>query len=116
MSLDYTFEGVVYNEYESQNDERHNAKGALNLTVIRKLFYIDLADTYSLVAIDTDKSTVEEEVDVNMVQKNIFSVTPYLKRDITAKTTFKGGYTFTNTDYDGSLAEDINYNIAFASF
>lgn len=112
-SIKYSFEARMYKDNSEANDEKHTLSAVFSAEPIRRLLYIDVADSFRRVPSDIRRPTNEGEVYVNLYDTNTLTVRPYIKRSITPRTSLKAGYERTDTDYDQSAGEDFVYNGAF---
>ncbi len=113
--LSYRFYSRFYSSNSEENQKGHDLKAKLHATAVKKLFYIDVEEAFMKLPRDPRIKTNEDETNINMVNENIVTVSPYLEKEFSAKATGRAGYIFTNVEHDGDTTNDYTYNTFFAA-
>ena len=98
LSSDYTLNWWYYWKLKQGNDS-HNLTLASQVRVIKNLFYLDVADTYSSVVLDPRRPSTESNLEINRSDANNAIISPYIKYQITPLLFLSSGYRYTNTWY-----------------
>lgn len=109
-SLKYSYEWQDYADNSKADDGTHRGKLKITSIVVERLLTLNLSDVYEKVNTDTRRSSNEDEVLVNTVEKNTFTFNPVIHRDLSQVTTISGGYEFIDVDYNNDTSEDVQYN------
>lgn len=112
MDLAYTLDYRYYLKGERNNEDVHFLD-ALSLLNWKEKAFLEIADRYSRVSLDSARDYREESLFSNQSNQNIFSVSPYLRLSPTARTDVKGGYQYVKTDYEEEEGDDSVDHIFF---
>lgn len=112
-SFDYHLE---YRHYSSQNrdDElNHFLLGHLSIQPVRERFFIDIANSYSRIAIDDINEVQGQNIFNRQTNQNLLTVSPYVVLPITGKTSLKAGYRYSRQDYSSDDAAGWQNHLIF---
>lgn len=94
-NLDYRY----YARDSKTNDLSHDASLKGTITLVENFFYLDLADTYKRVSLDSFRDQTVSSPFANQTEQNIATINPWLLWRPGQKTTLKTGYRYIDTRY-----------------
>lgn len=109
-NLDYRY----YARDSKTNDLTHDAGLKGTITLVENFFYLDLADTYKRVSLDSFRDQTVSSPFANQTEQNIATVNPWLLWRPGQKTTLKTGYRYSDTRYWDSNGIDKQAHSAYA--
>lgn len=112
--LNYLFDYRYYARKSREDEITHNLAANGYLIAIENFAYLDVSDHYQRVSLDVSRDVSEESLYLNQSDRNIASVSPYLKFNLTDRTMLKTGYRFVDTRYFDSPAINKMDHIGFA--
>lgn len=113
-SLEYTYEWQDYADNSRADEGTHQGSATINSVIIQRLLTFNLSDVYEKIATDVRRSTNQNEVLMNTVEKNTFTFNPVIHRNLSQVMTLRAGYEFIDTDYNNDTSEDVQYNNVYA--
>jgi hypothetical protein len=116
LSLDYGLNFRYYSRHSELDDtsigESQTIRFQNKYNPWSRLF-LDISDVYERVPIDNRKKVAFENVFVDMTDRNIFSVSPYMKLPLTSTVSSTIGYEFTDVWYRAEETVDYDSHLAF---
>lgn len=108
--LNYVFDYRHYARNSHKDEIAHALSAKANLTAVENLLFLDASDEFQRVSLDATRDVSRESLFVNQADRNVMTVSPYLKFRPIERITVKNGYTFMDTRYFSSAAIDkINH-------
>lgn len=99
FDLDYNLNFRYYRDNSGLDDtsirDAQNIRFRTQARPLKRVF-IDIIDTYERVPVDIRRSTAVDNAYKNMTGKNSFSVSPYVVFPLTAATSARAGYSYSN--------------------
>ena len=114
--VDYVYYYRVYAQRTVKDDTTHALTLVNNDRIIHDLLFLDLKDDYARVSLDVARDYTQENNIVNQTDRNIFFASPYVKRDLSPRTTFLAGYGYRNTWYKDPAAVGTTEYLGYVQF
>jgi hypothetical protein len=114
-SLDYSYEWQDYADNSMADEGRHAGSLQVRSVVVERLLTVNLSDIYEQTSTDVRRSTNEDAVLVNTVEKNTFTFNPVVHRNLSQVTTLSVGYKFTDTHYRNDTSEDVQHDDVYVT-
>jgi hypothetical protein len=119
LSLDYRLDFKFYSRYNNLNEtslgDTQTLRFQSQLRPVSRVF-IDVSDVYERVPIDIRRQVAFENMFVNLTDKNIFSISPYVEYPLSPTLLSRFGYRFTDVWYKAEEGNDADSHLAFLSF
>ncbi len=109
-NLDYRY----YARDSKTNDLTHDAAVKGSIAILENFFFLDLADSYKRVSLNTLRDETVASSFANQTEQNIATINPYLLWRPGQKTTLKTGYRYTDTRYWDSTGIDKMHHSGYA--
>lgn len=118
LSLDYGLNFKFYNRYSDLNEtdisDTQTARLQSQFRPFSRVF-IDISDIYERVPVDIRRQVAFENVFVNLTDKNVFSISPYVEYPLSPTLVSRFGYRFTDVWYKAENGDDADSHLAFLS-
>jgi hypothetical protein len=83
------------------------------ITAVENFVYLDVSDEYQRVSLDVTRDVTKESLFINQADRNVATISPYLKFRPIERILVKPGYRFIDTRYFSSSGIDKNNNMAY---
>jgi len=111
--LNYLFDYRYYAKKNRDDEITHALSAKANLNAVENFMYLDVADEYQRVSLDTTRDVTRESLFLDQSDRNVFSVSPYITLRPNERSKLKAGYRFIDTRYFKSSAINKKDHIAY---
>jgi hypothetical protein len=111
--LSYGLDVQYYLGGERDNDISHLLQARALLTVARDWLFVKMANEYGRASLDPVRDFRQESLFLRQVERNDFSISPYLLLQPTTRLRLRPGYQYSRIDYGGRQGVDRQRHGAF---
>jgi hypothetical protein len=119
LSLDYGLDIKLYLHNSDQNETSLKGMQRINLDTTlspyKDIFFIKISDVYERVSIDERDQVAYDNYIVNMTDRNIFSINPYVEYPLSGTVKTRLGYTYKNVWYSDDAGDNYEDHMASLS-
>jgi hypothetical protein len=109
----YGLDAQYYLRGERDDDISHLLQGKALLTLARDWLFVKMANEYGRTSLDPVRDFRQESLFLRQVERNDFTVSPYMDLQVTSRLRVRPGYRYSRIDYTGRQGVDRQRHAAF---
>jgi len=114
LTSDYTLNWWYYAKLK-QGKDSHNLALKSQASIIKNLLYLDMSDIYSSVVLNPRRPSTDINLDINRSDSNNAVLSPYIKYQLSTRSSLSTGYRYTNIWYRKESGVNRQTHTGFAT-